>query len=305
MGKDLISVVITTHNRAGLLKRAIESVQAQTYGNVEIIVVSDGSTDNTDAVAAEYTKADKRVSYYNYTPARGANYARNLGASKSNGKYIAFLDDDDAWHPDKAEKQYAAFKENIKVGLVTSGFHFIYVNQNSETNYIPKPSKDAAKEILIKNTIGGTPGVMVRRDEFIKAGGFDEEMMALQDYDMWVRTSQLCEVGVVNEPLTDVYDYFDKTKISNNTDRYIKAYERIECKYAKLIQCLTREENKARIYNFSMLIAKKGLRNQNRKVVFKYALSALKAKFSTTPLIIVLLSFLPYSIVLKVKNRLS
>ena len=263
MGKDLISVVITTHNRAGLLKRAIESVQAQTYGNVEIIVVSDGSTDNTDAVAAEYTKADKRVSYYNYTPARGANYARNLGASKSNGKYIAFLDDDDAWHPDKAEKQYAAFKENIKVGF---GDHIRVVSEPH---------------------------------------GIDEEMMALQDYDMWVRTSQLCEVGVVNEPLTDVYDYFDKTKISNNTDRYIKAYERIECKYAKLIQCLTREENKARIYNFSMLIAKKGLRNQNRKVVFKYALSALKAKFSTTPLIIVLLSFLPYSIVLKVKNRLS
>lgn len=305
MKKELISVIITTHNRAELLKRAIESVKTQTYDNVEIIVVSDGSTDNTDEVVAEHTKGDNRVSYYKYSPSKGANYARNLGASKSNGKYIAFLDDDDAWHTDKAEKQHAVFTSAPSIGLVTSGFHFIYVNQGSETNYIPMPSKNCSNEILIKNTIGGTPGVMVRRDVFFEAGGFDEELMALQDYDMWVRVSQISDVGVVNEPLTDVYDYFDETKISNNTARYIKAYERIESKYDSLFKRLTPAENMLRIYNFSMLIAKKGLRNQNRGVVFNYAIKALKAKFSTTPFVVMLLSVLPYSIVLKVKNRLS
>jgi glycosyltransferase involved in cell wall biosynthesis len=90
-----VSVIIPTHNRAKLLERAIKSVLEQTYANFEIIVVSDGSTDETDLIMQKYKNQDARIKYISYYPAKGANHARNIGIKAAEGEYIAFLDDDD------------------------------------------------------------------------------------------------------------------------------------------------------------------------------------------------------------------
>ena len=301
----LLSVIIPTHNRCDLIMRAINSVLNQTIESIEVIVVSDGSTDETDTILKTSVKKDNRIKYLSYTPARGANYARNYGASIAQGEFIAFLDDDDAWHYDKAEKQLEIFRKDINVGAVTCGFHFIYVNQNTETNYIPRPEYDSSKSILMKNIIGGTPAVMLKKEIFDKAGCFDINMPALQDYDMWIRVSQISKIGVVSEPLIDVYDYFDVHKISNNTIRYIQAYSLIENKYQKEISSLTIKENNIRIKNFSNLIAKKGLRNNNISIAVKYAFKALKVNVNLESFIVIIMSFIPYNWVLKMKNRVK
>lgn len=299
----LLSVVITTHNRKNLVVRAIESAITQTYKNIEIVIVSDGSTDGTSEIICSQYSNIKKIKFYEYHPAQGANYARNYGASKAEGEYIAFLDDDDVWHADKAEKQLEKFMEDSEVGLVTAGMHFIYVNNKSESNYIPIVNRDSSKDILIKNVIGGTPAVMMKRSMFEDVGGFDISLGALQDYDLWVRLCQNTKVGVVSETCVDAYDYFDPEKISNNCDRYIEAYKNIEVKYQELYRAILNEkEEKMRKYTFNMLIAKKGLRNSNKQVAVRYALSALKNKLSLQPILVICLSLFPYSVVLKIKN---
>src|SRR5699024_12380222 len=99
----LISIVIPTHNRSELLVRAVDSVIYQTFKDSEIIVVSNGSTDNTDEVMSKYE--DKRINYISYRIAQGGNAARNKGIKAAKFDYIAFLDDDDEWHPEKLQKQ--------------------------------------------------------------------------------------------------------------------------------------------------------------------------------------------------------
>ena len=102
---EKISVIIPTHNRADILPRAIKSIQNQTRSVDEIIVVSDGSTDNTDEVVKEFAAKDDRIQLIEYHPGHNGNYARNKGLEAATGQFIAFLDDDDEWLPRKTELQ--------------------------------------------------------------------------------------------------------------------------------------------------------------------------------------------------------
>ena len=102
---DTISVIIPTFNRSTTIMRAINSVKAQTYAHIELIIVDDGSTDDTARIIA--ADRDKRIVYLENPSNRGISYSRNIGVSISSGNYIAFLDSDDAWHPDKLQMQYS------------------------------------------------------------------------------------------------------------------------------------------------------------------------------------------------------
>ena len=117
-----ISVVIPTHNRVDLLPRAIKSVLEQTYKDIEIVVVSDGSTDGTDEYMKQYAD-NPNVKYISYHPGRGGNYARNAGFDAAKGEFVAFLDDDDEWGPTKIEKQVALMEADEEVGLVYTGIN--------------------------------------------------------------------------------------------------------------------------------------------------------------------------------------
>lgn len=131
---NLVSVVIPTHNRADLLPRAINSVLKQTYTNIEVIIVSDGSTDNTRDVVDSFIKNDDRVKFIEYTPSKGGNVARNKGIEASTGEYIAFLDDDDEWLLEKLKKQVEIIESDKEIGLVYTGSRIIYVNEKVEYN---------------------------------------------------------------------------------------------------------------------------------------------------------------------------
>ncbi len=305
-GKKLkVSVVIPTHNREDLLPRAIKSVLEQTYPIEEINVVSDGSEDGTDELMKEMCSEYTNLHYYAYKPNRGGNHARNYGIKMSNGDVIAFLDDDDEWHPDKIEKQIAIMMGDIKVGLVCTGTNRVFVEEGNSNIYIPPAPYDCKKEILLKNCIGSTTTVMVKRELFDRVGGFDEELPALQDYDMWVRLCQVCKVGAVREACVEYYNYEKSGQISQNTQNYINAEKKISKKYEKMIETLDKDEQRARKCYFDMLLSKKGMRNGQANIAISYALKAFRNKPGVNSAVCVGAAIIPYKITMKFQRMLK
>jgi glycosyltransferase involved in cell wall biosynthesis len=199
--KPTVSVVIPTYNRAHLIGRVIDGVLDQTYEDFEIIVVDDGSSDNTEEVVRSLK--DKRIRYIRHEKNKGAPAARNTGIRTANGEYIAFQDSDDEWVPEKLEKQMKFF-ENApqEVGVVYTGFLRIV---NGWGGYIPYPwvtkkEGDIHKELL-KGSFITTPSIVVRKECFAKAGMFDERLPRLQDYELVLRLSKYYEFRFIDEPL--------------------------------------------------------------------------------------------------------
>ena len=123
MNKPLVSAIITTHNRIELLKRAILSVKNQTYPNIEIIVVNYNSNDGTTEYLNKLSDSSSNILHVYISPdeSRGGNYARNQGINNAGGDYVAFLDDDDEWMPEKIEKQMELFQQDPLYGMVYCG----------------------------------------------------------------------------------------------------------------------------------------------------------------------------------------
>ena len=163
-----VSVIIPTYNRAHLVGRAIRSVLNQTYQDFEIIVVDDGSTDNTEEVVKSFN--DPRIRYIRHEENKGAAAARNTGIKAAKGKFIAFQDSDDEWLPKKLEKQMEAFDNaSPKVGVVYTGFWSIEgnVKRYSLNKEIVHKEGDIHSQILQGNFIG-TPAAVVKKACFKK-----------------------------------------------------------------------------------------------------------------------------------------
>jgi len=276
--KHLISVVIPTHNRCDLISRAVNSARNQTYKNIEIIVVSDGSEDATDDVMEKIMKEDSRVRYHSYHPNRGGNVARNTGIKMAVEDYVAFLDDDDEWHSDKLEKQMKIIQENPEIGLVCTGTNSVTEGQKTVTVFIPPAKYDSSEFSLVRNCIGSTTTVMVKRELLLKVGLFDEQLGALQDYDLWVRLCRITKVGVVREACVEYNNSQSSNQISSYTDKYEKAVAYLDEKYKDWISELSKEDRDKRNIWFLLLLSKKAKRNGNPKLARQYAVKAGKVK---------------------------
>ncbi len=184
--KNLVSVIIPTFNSSQFISTAIKSVLKQSYSNFEILVVDDGSTDNTADILREYS--DQII--YIYKPNGGPASARNIGIKRSAGEYIAFLDADDFWLPNRLAIQVNYLKENPNIALVHSNT-WILENGNEPypafINYKP-PSGRVFEELFLNNHINLLT-VMLRRSFFDIANGFDEakDLIGFEDYDLWLR----------------------------------------------------------------------------------------------------------------------
>jgi len=188
---ERVSVVIPVYNRAHLLPSAIQSVDRQTFAELcDIIVVDDGSTDDTRDVTARY---GARIKYV-YQENAGAGAARNTGVRESEGEYVAFLDSDDAWEPDKIERQLAAFRRWPEVvmvgGRATAHFRDGGTEADPPAPVPPDRPTDFAPRMFYSNFLH-TPTVMVRRQYLEQAGLFSRELKRAQDYHMWARLSLL------------------------------------------------------------------------------------------------------------------
>ena len=193
----LVSVIIPTYNRANFLKEAIDSVLNQDYKNFELIVVDDGSTDETASVLKGYYDKIK----YIRIPHQGVSRARNVGIEQAKGGLIAFLDSDDLWMPKKLSIQVEFFKKHLDALVCQT--EEIWIRNGRRVNpkkYHIKPSGMIFEQCL-KRCMVSTSSVMVRRSLFESIGVFDESFYVCEDYEIWLRVSARYPIYLLRKAL--------------------------------------------------------------------------------------------------------
>lgn len=197
-----VSVIIPTYNRAEFLQKAINSVCRQTQPCAEIVVVDDGSTDNTMELLEAIKDKHRIPLTVIHTDNRGVAAARNLGIQKARYDIIAFLDSDDHWNRKKIEKQYSAFVQQDRYQISYTKERWLRQGKhiNQKLKHIPKHG-DIFFHCLELCAVGMST-VMMRKSLFNQVGLFDEEMRCCEDYDLWLRISYRHEFLLINEPLT-------------------------------------------------------------------------------------------------------
>jgi glycosyltransferase involved in cell wall biosynthesis len=211
-----ISVVITTYNYGAFIKEAVDSVLNQTLAIIEIIIIDDGSRDNTKDIVAEFN--DPRIMYC-YQKNQGQPKAKNRGICESSGELVAFLDADDVWLPSKLAKQVALFS-NPEVGVVYSRRKWI-----DPSGKIISGNERALRKgsilnyIFVDNFICFSSSVL-RRSYLEEVGYFDESLPMGIDYDLWIRLASVCKFDFVEEPLV-LY----RTGHANLSKNTLKRYE--------------------------------------------------------------------------------
>lgn len=197
----LVSVVIPTYNHAEFLPEAIESVQAQTYRPVEIIVVDDFSTDDTEQVVGKYAP---HVTYIKSANNGIVATSRNVGIRAASGEYVAFLDADDVWAPNKLELQLPHFGDPSVVA-VASDLRYTGARRYSESRRGSGPSgyRDYRNLEIVRDNPVATSSVVVRRRDLDLVAGFDEapEFRFIEDWELWLRLTTDRSLRVLLEPL--------------------------------------------------------------------------------------------------------
>lgn len=200
-----VSIILPTYNRAHSIRRSIESILRQTYPHWELLVIDDGSSDNTEEVVTEIAALDSRVRYYRQPQNRGVAAARNEGIGQVRYEYIAFQDSDDVWKEDKLEKQMRVFDEQPRVGMVYCAFE----GEKPDGTRIRIPDESMGIEnlqgnlyrLLLQRNVIGAPTTVIRRECLGRVGGFDETLTCLEDWELFLRISREYEIGCVIEPL--------------------------------------------------------------------------------------------------------
>ncbi|MDD5638815.1 MAG: glycosyltransferase [Candidatus Pacebacteria bacterium] len=216
----LISVIIPTYNRAHLLSRAIDSVLSQTFQDFELIIVDDGSTDNTKEIVEEYQKKDERIKYLWEENSGGPAKPKNTGIKNSQGEFIAFLDSDDEWLPEKLEKQLKLFENSNNLGFVSCNALIIDENNNIKGEY-QSPRNKSFINLLDGNKISNC-GVIVKKNIFEELGIFDENLKFGEDWEMWLRIAKKYNFDSVYESLIKCYLH------QNNITKTIENFKQIE-----------------------------------------------------------------------------
>jgi glycosyltransferase involved in cell wall biosynthesis len=198
-----VSVILPCYNGARWIDNAIKSILAQTFKNFELIIIDDGSTDNSKEIIAPFL-CDKRVRY-SYQSNRGFSGALNSGIKASSGDLIGFIGQDDLWVPNKLELQQKFLSEHQDIDLVFSP----YYSMDSRGQILREinasvPTCLTKEELITKLFLGNFIGfetVLVKRKCFDEVGFFDERMTAFSDHDMWLRIAEKFNIGYLNEHL--------------------------------------------------------------------------------------------------------
>jgi teichuronic acid biosynthesis glycosyltransferase TuaG len=197
MNEVLVSVVIPAFNSELYITECIDSVLNQTYQNFEIIIIDDGSTDSTVNIVSEY-KSDKIRFFHQKNSGSGA--ARNHGVMQALGNWIAFIDADDIWLPDKLQKQLKHCSNQVWSHTDLFFHGNTYPKYTKTTELTSKHFGFILKHLLVENSIG-TSSVIINKEIFQEFGGFNTDLRALQDWDLWLRIAEKYEICYLDEPL--------------------------------------------------------------------------------------------------------
>ena len=239
--QELISVVIPTCRRdAETVRRAVVSALHQSHHAIELFVVDDSPDDfagRDEVQSAIEVLEDSRIRYVRHSVNQGACAARNTGLSLSSGRYVAFLDDDDEWLPEKLEKQLLKFRE-AGGECVLVGCGSITVNDLTGERKERRARQARGMvfdSLILENFIGSTSFPLIRKECFDVCGHFDTHMKSAQDYEMWLRIAQKYPVDFVDEPLV-LYHENGGPRISTNALSRIQGLERLSEIHAKYLR---------------------------------------------------------------------
>lgn len=200
MFNPLVSVIIPTYNRAHTLGRALQSVLNQTYNNYEIIVIDDGSTDDTlltltDFPSVQYIKQDNR----------GVSAARNVGIEQANGEWIALLDSDDEWIPNKLDLQISYLAANPNIKCVHG--EEIWIRNGVRVNQMKKHQKGGGEQFIpsLDLCLISPSAVMLEHSLFRVIGNFREDYPVCEDYDLWLKLTANNSIGFISDPIIKKY----------------------------------------------------------------------------------------------------
>jgi len=225
---SLVSVIIPTYNAYKYIGDALDSVLKQTYDNYEIIIIDDGSTDNTDKIIQTYLPNDK-IHYIKIKHSGLAAVARNQGIKVSRGSYIAFLDADDTWSPNKLKEQIELFDDHT--ALVYSDGEFI--DQNRKYSARVKFHQGIVFDKLILKNFIATSSVVVKKTILDKVGLFSEnpKLKVGEDYDLWLRISQKYSIDYSSKNLFGHRIYHESV-----TGNKKKAYQSLSYLFKKWLR---------------------------------------------------------------------
>lgn len=224
-----VSIVIPTHNRAEFLGAAVRSVLCQSFQDFEVVIVDDGSNDCTSTMVDTFR--DERIHYIRHRMRRGGAAARNTGIARASGEYVAFLDDDDEWFPEKLERQMNIMLASPpQVGGVYTGYFIVNRSDGSTCGQVIARNRGYLyPPILAENLIGGTSSVVLRRACLERVGWFDETLPSFQDYDLWIRVARGFEFECIPEPLLKYFVH--PHQVWTNLDALVQGLEVMLKKY--------------------------------------------------------------------------
>jgi len=203
----VVSVIIPTYNSQDFIEETINSVLAQTFINLEIIVIDDESTDDTFKILNRLSENDNRIKNYQISHSGRPSVPRNYGVKKAAGKYIAFLDADDIWVKYKLEKQlhfFEKYPEHILVYSMSVTFGKTnFFSPSFEVLPLFNKACKTKNELIQKGNSITCSSVLINKEKLIEVGGFDEDpKLQVEDYDLWIRLSELGEIGFIPRILT-------------------------------------------------------------------------------------------------------
>jgi glycosyltransferase involved in cell wall biosynthesis len=226
--RPTVTVVIPTFNRAAVVGRAIRSVLSQTCQDLELIVVDDCSTDGTEQAVRGFS--DNRIKYIRHDRNRLAGAARNTGIRCAQGEYVAFLDSDDEWLPEKLEKELEVFRNSDpEVGLVYTGKMISDESGKLLQVRMPTLSGWVYEAMLDVNFIGSCSRVTVKKQILDRVAGFDETFANCQDYDLWLRVARASKIACIHHCL--VKRHMLSNRMSVSLRGICEGWERILMKY--------------------------------------------------------------------------
>lgn len=197
------SVVMPTYNYGRYLSQTIESVLAQTEKDFELIIIDNFSTDNTESVIGQFS--DERIRYEKFANHGIVAASRNRGVKLAQGGFVAFLDSDDRWYPQKLERVRIILDENPEIDFVCHDQTWIYENRNGQKLQVRCGPWKSYEDILFRGNSFSTSATVVRREKLLEVNGSSEEkkFAGAEDYELWLRLARVCRIEFLHEPLCE------------------------------------------------------------------------------------------------------
>lgn len=221
MDRPLVSIIIPTYNREKLLITAVESILKQTFQDFEILIIDDASTDQTEDIIKDFNHP--KVKYFKLATNSGQCVARNHGIKEAKGEYVAFLDSDDTWLPQKLEKQVALFENGTdKLGGVYCYSYQKFVMSKMTLVNDKGYYRGDIHDKFLTGFCPPTPSLfLIRKSALDRVNGFDENLVTFVDLDLWIRISENYDFDFVEDPLIVKYEQIGEQYVNNFEKRYL------------------------------------------------------------------------------------